>query len=141
MFICYILRAIRAGRCRERRYADHTFIQIYFRMHHFVVRFQKFLRLRRQGGIDPLSRILRAFLITGVRGAGGPLRVVAVPAIDAARRSRLRQADQSQGLPVRAHVCRDRRAAGEVPVMAARQRTRPHRHGHAQTHQQHRTGI
>jgi len=84
MFICYILRAIRAGRCRERRYADHTFIQIYFRMHHFVVRFQKFLRLRRQVGIDPLSRILRAFLITGVRGAGGPLRVVAVPAVHAA---------------------------------------------------------
>ena len=33
--LCYILRAIRAGRCRERRYADHIFIQIYFRMHHF----------------------------------------------------------------------------------------------------------
>ena len=37
-----ILRAIGAGRCRERRYADHTFIQIYFRMHHFVVKFSKF---------------------------------------------------------------------------------------------------
>ena len=35
---CYILRAIRAGRCRERRYADHIFI----RMHNFVVRFSKF---------------------------------------------------------------------------------------------------
>jgi len=35
---CYILRAIRAGRCRERRYADHIFIQIYFRMRHFVGR-------------------------------------------------------------------------------------------------------
>ena len=32
-------RAIRAGRCRERRYADHIFIQIYFRIHHFVVKF------------------------------------------------------------------------------------------------------
>jgi len=31
--LCYILRAIGAGRCRERRYADHIFIQIYFRMH------------------------------------------------------------------------------------------------------------
>jgi len=30
--LCYILRAIRAGRCRERRYADHIFIQIYFSM-------------------------------------------------------------------------------------------------------------
>ena len=37
--LCYILRAIRAGWCRERRYADHTFIHIYFRMHHFVVKF------------------------------------------------------------------------------------------------------
>jgi len=35
-------RAIRAGRCRERRYADHIFIQTYFRMHHFVVKFSLF---------------------------------------------------------------------------------------------------
>jgi len=40
--LCYILRAIRAGRCREQRYADHIFIQLYFRMHHFVVIFSKF---------------------------------------------------------------------------------------------------
>jgi len=40
--LCYILRAIRAGRCRERRYADHIFIQTYFKMHHFVVKFSKF---------------------------------------------------------------------------------------------------
>ena len=51
--LCYILRAIRAGRCRERRYADHTFIQIYFRMHHSVDKFSKFLHFRRQGSIDP----------------------------------------------------------------------------------------
>jgi len=40
-FLClgYILRAIRAGRCKERRYTDHIFIQIYFGMHHFVVKF------------------------------------------------------------------------------------------------------
>jgi len=37
-----ILRTIRAGRCRERRYADDIFIPIYFRMHHFVVKFSKF---------------------------------------------------------------------------------------------------
>ena len=30
-----------ADRCRERRYADHLFIQIYSRMHHFVVKFSK----------------------------------------------------------------------------------------------------
>ena len=40
--LCYILRAITAGRCRERRYADHIFIQIYFTMHNFVVKFSKF---------------------------------------------------------------------------------------------------
>jgi len=34
----------------ERRYADHIFIQIYFRMQHFVV---KFSSPRAQGGIDP----------------------------------------------------------------------------------------
>jgi len=38
---CYILRAIRAGRCGERRCADHIFIQIYFRMYHLVVKFSK----------------------------------------------------------------------------------------------------
>jgi len=27
------------GRVRERRYADHIFIQIYFRMHHSVAKF------------------------------------------------------------------------------------------------------
>ena len=37
--LCYILRAIGANRCRERCYADHMFIQIYFSMHHFVVKF------------------------------------------------------------------------------------------------------
>ena len=37
--LAYILRASRAGRCRERRYADHIFIQIYFRMYHFVIFF------------------------------------------------------------------------------------------------------
>jgi len=42
LYLCYILRAIRAGSCRERRYVDHIFIQIYFRMHHFVVNFSKF---------------------------------------------------------------------------------------------------
>ena len=47
--LCYILRAIRAGRCRQwlyaehiPLYADHIFIQTYFRMHHFVVKFSNF---------------------------------------------------------------------------------------------------
>jgi len=41
-----ILRAIMAGRCRERRYADRIFIQIYFRMHHFVVKISKISSLQ-----------------------------------------------------------------------------------------------
>jgi len=35
----HITTTIRAGRCRERRYADHICIQLYFRLHHFVVKF------------------------------------------------------------------------------------------------------
>jgi len=44
VFYVYVifLRAIRAGRCRERRYADHILIQIYLRTHHFIVKFSKF---------------------------------------------------------------------------------------------------
>jgi len=38
------------GRCRERRYADHIFIQIYFRMHHFVVKFSKISSLQAARG-------------------------------------------------------------------------------------------
>jgi len=41
MFMLYF-ESIRAGRCRERRYTDHIVIQIYFRMHHFVVKFSQF---------------------------------------------------------------------------------------------------
>jgi len=41
------------GRCRERRYADHISIQIYFRMHHFVVKFSKFSSPQAARGIDP----------------------------------------------------------------------------------------
>jgi len=52
MFMLY-LRAIRAGRRRERRYADHIFIQIYFRMHIFVVKFSKFSSPQAARGTDP----------------------------------------------------------------------------------------
>jgi len=51
-----ILTAIRAGRCRERCYADHIFIQIYFRMHHFV----------------NCSQILKIFFASGGKGALTP---------------------------------------------------------------------
>jgi len=52
-----------AGRCGERRYADHIFFQIYFRMHHFVVNFSKFSSPQAaRGALTPLTKILRAFL-------------------------------------------------------------------------------
>jgi len=44
------------GRCRERRYDDHIFIQIYFRMHHFVVKFSNFSSPQAARGIDPLNQ-------------------------------------------------------------------------------------
>ena len=48
------------GRCRERRYADHIVIQIYFRMHHFVVTFSEFSSPQAAGGaLTPLTKILR----------------------------------------------------------------------------------
>jgi len=59
MFMLYF-ESIMAGRCRKRRYADHIFIQIYFRMHHFVVKFSNCFRLRRQG--TPRTKILRTCL-------------------------------------------------------------------------------
>ena len=41
MFMLYF-DSNQANGCRERRYADHIFSQIYFRMHHFVVKFSNF---------------------------------------------------------------------------------------------------
>ena len=46
----------------ERRYADHIFIQIYFRMHHFVVIFSKKILPQAATGINPLTEILRTLL-------------------------------------------------------------------------------
>jgi len=54
--LCYILRAIGAGRCRERRYADHIFIQVYFCMHHFVVNFNIFFASGGKGALIPLPK-------------------------------------------------------------------------------------
>jgi len=72
-FLClyYILRAIGAGRCRERRYADHIFIQIYFRMHHFVFKFsfKIFLASGDKGALTPLTKILRTFLFQTIKTA------------------------------------------------------------------------
>ena len=46
--------------CREWRYADHIFIQIYFRMHHFAVKFSKiFIASGGKGALTPLTKILR----------------------------------------------------------------------------------
>jgi len=62
--LCYILRAIRAGRCRERRYADRIFIQMYilqnapFRCQIFTI----FFASSGKGALTPLTKILRTFL-------------------------------------------------------------------------------
>ena len=65
--LCYILRAIRAGRCRERRYADYIFIQVYFRMHNFVVKFsKKKFASGGKGSLTTLTKILRTFLVRRV---------------------------------------------------------------------------
>jgi len=61
MFMLYF-ESNQGRQCRERRYADHI-IQIYFGMHHFVVKFsKKKFHLRWQGGIDPPNQILLTFL-------------------------------------------------------------------------------
>jgi len=66
-----VLRAIRAGRCRERRYADHIFIQIYFTMHHFVVKFSKnFFASGGKGALTLLTKILRTPLHKCTPGGG-----------------------------------------------------------------------
>jgi len=63
VFYVYVilLREIRAGRCRE--HADHIFILIYFRMHHFIVIFsRKKFALGGKGALTLLTKILRTFL-------------------------------------------------------------------------------
>jgi len=62
--LCYILRAIRADRCRERRLLT-TFIQIYFRMHNFVVKFSQFSSPQAaKGHWPPITKILWTPLCT-----------------------------------------------------------------------------
>jgi len=39
--------------CRERRYADHMFIQMCFRTHHFVVEFSIFFASGGKGALTP----------------------------------------------------------------------------------------
>jgi len=46
-----ILRTIRAGRCRERRYADDIFIPIYFRMRSQI--FKIFFASGGKGALTP----------------------------------------------------------------------------------------
>jgi len=61
-FLC--LRSIRAGRCRERRYADHAFIQIK-KTSECTIRSQIFLIFFASGGkgaLTPLTKILQTFL-------------------------------------------------------------------------------
>jgi len=62
---CYILRAIRAGRCRERRYADHIFIQIILQNAPFRSQiFKIFVASGGKGALTSLTKIMRTFLDT-----------------------------------------------------------------------------
>jgi len=81
--LCYILRAIRAGRCREWRYADHIFFRVFFRMHHFVVEFE-FSREKNfasggKGALTPLNKILRTILAAVVDLATRSFLVFGIP--------------------------------------------------------------
>ena len=62
MFVIFWEQSGQADLCRERHYADHIFIQIYSRVHHFVVKFSKFSLHQAARGHWPLTKILRTFL-------------------------------------------------------------------------------
>jgi len=64
------LRAIRAGRCRERCYADHIFIQILRNAPFRSQIFKSFFASGGKGALIPLTEILRTFLNAGVRMSG-----------------------------------------------------------------------
>ena len=57
--LCYILRAIGAGRCRERRYADHIFIQILQNAPFRSQIFKIFFASGGKGALIPLTKMLR----------------------------------------------------------------------------------
>jgi len=57
--LCYILRAIRAGRCRERRYADQIFIHILKNASFRSQIFKIFFASGGKGALTPLTKILR----------------------------------------------------------------------------------
>ena len=63
--LCYILRAIRAGRCRERRYADHIIYSDKLQSAPFRSQiFKIFFASGSNGALTPLTKILRTFLRT-----------------------------------------------------------------------------
>ena len=61
VFYVYISTAIRAGRCRERRYADH--ISIHIILQNAPFRSQIFFASGGKGALTPLTKILRTFLV------------------------------------------------------------------------------
>ena len=58
---------MQAGKQYELRYADHMFIQIYFRMHHIVVKFSEFSSPQAAKGHWPLTKSLRTPLVHDLR--------------------------------------------------------------------------
>ena len=66
--LCYILRTIGAGRCREWRYADHIFISDILQSAPFRSQiFKIFFASGGKGALTPLTKILRTFLRTDRR--------------------------------------------------------------------------
>jgi len=60
--LCYILRAIRAGRCRERRYADQMFNSDSLQNAPYRSQiFKNFFASGGNGALTPLTKILRTF--------------------------------------------------------------------------------
>jgi len=60
-FLClwYILRAVMAGRCRERRYADHIYSDI---LQNVPFRSQNFFASGGKGALTPVTKTLQTFL-------------------------------------------------------------------------------
>ena len=68
------MRAIRAGRCRERRYADHIFIPIYSQNEPFCSQIFKIsFASGGKGALTPLIRILQTFLLNPYPARGQPV--------------------------------------------------------------------
>jgi len=104
LFLCYILRAIRAGRCRERRYADHILYSDILQNAPFRSQiFKIFFVSGGKGALTPLTRILRTFLLS----RSSSVRRL----LDAVTRQRRRRRRRHGARPPRSRLVRPARHA------------------------------